>query len=47
MVLPRQHDSMLETLYATHQGFTLMNACSKASVFWPGITAQIQHYQAT
>ena len=51
IVIPSSlRDQVLETLHAAHQGVTSMNAMAKASVFWPGITIQIQelrnNYQA-
>ena len=42
VIPPSLRDQVLETLYAAHQGVTSMNARAKASVFWPGITIQIQ-----
>ena len=42
VIPPSLRDQVLETLHAAHQGVTSMNARAKASVFWPGITIQIQ-----
>ena len=42
VIPPSLHDQVLETLHAAHQGVTSMNARVKTSVFWPGITIQIQ-----
>ena len=42
VIPPSLRDQVLETLHAAHQRVTSMNARAKASVFWPGITIQIQ-----
>ena len=43
VVPPKLRGPILETLHSAHQGTTSMTSRAQASVFWPGITAQLQH----
>lgn len=42
VIPPSLRDNILTMLHAAHQAVTSMNARARASVFWPGITAEIQ-----
>ena len=42
VVPPTLRDQILETLHSAHQGTTSMTARAQASVFWPGLSAQLQ-----
>jgi len=37
----------LQALHSAHQGTTMMQSTADASVFWPGIAADIAHHRAT
>ena len=47
VVIPKRlRPKILQNLHAAHQGVTSMNARANASVFWPGITADISKTRA-
>lgn len=41
VIPPRLRSEVLENLHSAHQGVTSMNARAESSVFWPGITTDI------
>ena len=46
LIPPRLRPEVLQNLHAAHQGVTSMNARADASVFWPGITADISRIRS-
>ena len=42
VIPPKLRNPIMETLHSAHQGTTSMNSRAQASVFWPGITSQLQ-----
>ena len=42
VVPPKLRGQILETLHSAHQGTNSMNSRAQSSVFWPGLTSQLQ-----
>ncbi len=40
-------EDCLKALHAAHQGVTMMLSNAEASIFWPGIAADISHHRST
>lgn len=42
VIPPNLRPRILSTLHSAHQGLTSMNSRAQASIFWPGITADLE-----
>ena len=47
VIPPSLRVECLQALHSAHQGTTMMQSRADASVFWPGIAADIAHHRAT
>ena len=47
VIPPSLRAECLQALHSAHQGTTMMQSRADASVFWPGIAADIAHHRAT
>ena len=47
VIPPALRDDCLQFLHSAHQGTTMMQAKADASIFWPGIAADISYHRSS